>query len=302
LGELASRQHGVVSIRQLIALGYSRSAIERGREVGRLHQLDRGVYAVVHTNLTPHGHCLAGVLACGPRALLSHYSASWLWGLTRHSPIPVHATGPSPRGGRPPVRIHRARNLIEEDRSLQDGIPVTSPARTALDMAPRLKPGALRKLLQRAEELQLLDLDAFEAVADRSRGHRGGRPLRLALALYRPPPFSRSDFETRFLDLIAAAGLPRPSTGFNVLGYELDFYWPAAGFVIELDVYETHGSRNSFHSDRRRDEDLTLAGLEVIRVTDKRLEDSPAELIERLRKRLPSTPAPNLHEPQSSRS
>ena len=88
LAELADRQHGVVSIRQLTGpLGYSRSAVDRAVRAGRLHRLYRGVYAVGHTNLSLHGQCLAAVLACGPDALLSHYSAAWLWGLTKTYPL-----------------------------------------------------------------------------------------------------------------------------------------------------------------------------------------------------------------------
>lgn len=159
LAELAGRQHGVVSLAQLTSrLGYSPSAVTRAATTGRLHRLYRGVYAVGHTNLSPHGRCLAAVLSYGPNALLSHYSAAWLWGIARWSPIPVSVTVPSPRARRPPIRLHHARALTPADRDEMDRIPVTSVPRTALDLAAKLRARQLMRLLERAEELRLFDL------------------------------------------------------------------------------------------------------------------------------------------------
>jgi predicted transcriptional regulator of viral defense system len=97
LADLAKRQHGVVSIDQLLGgLGYSRTAVVRGSAEARLHRIHRGVYAVGHTGLSLRGQCLAAVLACGPGGLLSHYSAAWLWGLAQWSPVPIHSPRRSP--------------------------------------------------------------------------------------------------------------------------------------------------------------------------------------------------------------
>jgi len=92
----------------------------------------------------------------------------------------------------------------------------------------------------------------------------------------------RSNLEKRFRHLVIAAGLPRPQTNVAVEGYELDAYWEAEGFAVELDVYATHGSRRSFEADRERADDLLLAGIELIRVTDVRLEREPRETIARV--------------------
>ena len=260
----------------------------REERSGRLHRVHRGVYAVGHTNLSLHGQCLAAVFAVGPGSLLSHYSAAWLWDLGIRNPRPFHVTGPGPRRYRPPppIRIHRARNLTPRDRALVEGIPVTSVARTSLDLAAAIRPRRLTRLLEREEELRLFDLEEVESVIDRNRGHHGSRRLRKATALYQPPPFSRSGLERHFLDLAAEAGLPRPATGYNELGYELDVYWPEHRFAVELDTFETHGSRLSFHEDRRRHEDLTLAGIAMVRITDERLAEAPTEVIERIRAEL----------------
>jgi hypothetical protein len=270
-------------VRQLRGvLGYSHSSVERAVQRGSLHRLHQGVYAVGHRDLSLYGKCLAAVLGCGPGALLSHWSAAWLWGVLSTSPIPIHVTTPIPRRSRPGLRIHRSRTLTDEDRASREGIPTTSVPRTALDLASRIRRRSLDRLLQGAEELRLVDLPEFEAVLTRNRGHRGAGPLQRALAVYGPAPFTRSGLERRFLELVAAAGLPRPATGFNEAGYELDVYWPDLRFAVELGVFETHGSRLSFEEDSVRHEDLKLVGVELIRVTGLRLGREPDRVLERV--------------------
>ena len=282
LAELADRQHGVVSTFQLKALGYSKSAIWRACSSGRIHSVDRSVYAVGHTRLSPHGGCVAAVLASGPGALLSHYSAAWLWGLANWSPSPFHVTGPVARSARLPIRIHRARRLEEVDRWEVEGMPVTAVPRTLLDLAAILRPDRLQRLLERAEELKRFDLGPVEELLDRTRGHHGWGRLRRAIALYRPPPFTRSQFERRFFEAVVRAGLPRPATNFVEAGFELDVYWPAHRFVAELDTYGTHGTHGAFERDRLRQEDLKLAGIEMTRVTDVRFAHEPDAVLARV--------------------
>jgi hypothetical protein len=283
LADLAKRQHGVVSIRQLMGpLGYSQSAVKRGADAGRLHRIHRGVYAVGHTHLTQQGRCLAAVLACGPRALLSHHSAAWLWGISSTSPAPFEVTAPAPRKARPPIVLHYARELAPEDRVLREGIPATSLARTLLDIAAATRFERLRRMIERSEELRLFDLAAAESVLARNAGHHGAGPLRRVLAVYRPAPFTRSGLERRFLDLVRDAGLPQPATGYNELGFELDVYWPEHRFAVELDTYETHGSREAFERDRIRHEELALAGIEMIRITGTRLGRESRQVIARI--------------------
>ncbi len=140
----------------------------------------------------------------------------------------------------------------------------------------------LERCLERAEELELFDLRPLESLLGRTVGHPGHGRLRRAIALYQAPAFTRSGLERRFLDLVLKAGLPRPSTGFNVAGYELDVYWQEEHFAVELDTFETHGSRGAFERDRRRQEDLKLTGVEMIRVTGRRLEREPRQVVERV--------------------
>jgi len=229
-----------------------------------------------------HGQCLAAVLSCGPRALLSHASAAWLWGVSPRSPSPFQVVVPTDRTSKPSLIIRRSRALTEEDRALRDGIPVTALPRTLLDVAATFRFDRLQRAIERAEELQLFDLGAVEALLARTHGHPGTGRLRRAIALYLPPIFTRSGLERRFLELVEKAGLPQPATGFNEAGYELDAYWPRERFAVELDTFETHGSREAFERDRRRQEDLKLVGVEMMRITDHRLDREPEAVIERL--------------------
>jgi very-short-patch-repair endonuclease len=282
LAELAGRQHGVVSVRQLHRLGYSDGAIAKAVKGGRLHRFHRGVYAVGHLHLTVHGRCLAAVLACGPHALLSHNSAAWVWGLLKAPPERIHVTGPISRAPRPPLVLHHSRILVVEDRALEERIPVTALPRTLLDLAAAFDSERLRRVLKRAEELNLFDLGPAEALLRRCGGHHGRERLRRAIALYRPPRFTRSEVERKFVELLEARDLQQPLTNFHEAGYELDVYWPELRFAVELDVFETHGTRESFESDRLRQEDLKLAGVELTRVTGRRLEAEPQQVIERV--------------------
>lgn len=283
LAELARRQHGVVSIRQLeTKLGFSRTTIQREVEAKRLHRLHRGVYAVGHLTLSKHGHCLAAVLACGPEALLSHRSAAWLWGLWRYGPTPLHVTGPQPRRPRPPIRLHRSAILTEADRAVERNIPVTALPRTLLDCATELRLSQLQRMLERSEELKLFDLGPIEELLARSGRHKGRRGLRRAIALYAPVPFTRSGFERRFFEAVLAAGLPQPATNYFEAGFELDVYWPERRFAVELDTYATHGTNAAFERDHVRDEDLALAGIKLIRVTDVRFHREPEAVLKRV--------------------
>jgi hypothetical protein len=273
----------VVSIRQLeTMLGYPRSAVQREVAAGRLHRLHRGVYAVGHRHISSYGRCLAAVLACGPAALLSHRSAAWLWGISRYGPKPLAVTAPQPRKQRHPIQLHRSAILTAADRALEEGIPVTAVPRTLLDCASECRFSQLQRMLERSEELKLFDLGTVEELLDRSGRHAGRGQLRRAIALYEPVPFTRSQFERRFFEAVLGVGLPRPATNFVEAGFELDVYWPEHRFAVELDTYGTHGTNAAFERDHLRDEELMLAGIEMVRVTDVRFHREPEVVLERV--------------------
>lgn len=146
IAELADRQHGVVATWQLVALGLTHDDIRYRAKIGRLHRIYRGVCAVGHRNLTPKGHRMAAVLACGADAVLSHRSAAAHWGIGSPS-YKTDVTTPLAKRSRNKIRAHTA-TLHEEDRTIHDGIPITSVARTILDLAARATRDQLTYLIE----------------------------------------------------------------------------------------------------------------------------------------------------------
>jgi len=298
IAAVASRQHGVVSRRQLLTLGCTRHQIQGRATSGRLHRLHRGVYAVGHRRLTRHGHWMAAVLSCGPGALLSHRSAAALWGILAPSDSFPDVTVRGARPSRNGLRIHRARGLTSRDHAVREAITVTAPARTIVDLAVAVDRRRLERAVEAAERLGLFDLRAIDEVLSRSTRRPGSRALRSVLSAYREPAFTRSELERRFLELVKGAGLPSPSMNASIAGHEVDALWLEEGLVVELDGYESHRTRAAFERDRRRDEELLLAGLRVIRLTAWRIAQGPQLVTERLRAHLdrtrrhsPTTPA-----------
>jgi len=281
-------------------LGYSEEAVRHARETGRIHSLHRGVYAVGHPAVSLHGECQAATLACEPEALLSHRSAAWLWGLTRRFARPVEVTASSPRQTRGELRVHSAAAMTPVDRDTVDEIPLTSVARTLLDFAA-VDPRYLGKAIENAYRLDLLNLIAIDELISRSQGFRGVARLRKAVHVYRGSAFTRSDFERYFFDRGRRGEFPRPSMNLFVEGHEIDAYWPEERFAVELDTYEYHGGPAAFERDRRRQEDLKLAGIEMVRITGMRFEREPGAVANRIRRLLaqrrrqlglPSPPSP----------
>jgi very-short-patch-repair endonuclease len=279
---LATRQYGVVSHRQMLRLGYSESAIGRAAAAGRLHRVYRGVYAVGHMSLSAHGRSLAAVLACGRGALLSHGSAAWAWGLFPGCPACPDVSVPTRGRRRDSIRLHHAPAIGGGDRAIREHIPVTAVPRTLLDLAASISSHRLERVIERSEQLRLFDLRAVDALLARTRGHHGAGRLRRTLSAYRESSFTRSGLERRFLELARQAGLPTPSANVYVAGYELDVYWPRERFCVELDGYEHHRTRAAFERDRLRQEDLKLAGIEMIRLTATRLAREPEAAMARL--------------------
>lgn len=285
LARLAAEQHGVVGLGQLRGLGYGGEAIRRAKESGRIHPIDRGVYAVGHPSLTKHGQCLAAVLSCEGGALLSHRSAAWLWGLTKRFAMPVEVTATSPRRTRLTIRMHSAEALTPSDATASEGIPVTAIPRTLLDFAAT-DPSYLAQALNNARRLGLLDFIAIDELIERSKGFRGVARLRDAMLTHRPRAFTRSGLERQFMRITRRAGLPIPSMNLFVEGYELDAYWAPERFAVELDTYDYHGDPIAFEQDRLRQEDLKLAGIEMTRVTGVRMDREPEAVAARLRRLL----------------
>ena len=277
IAELAATQHGVVARRQLFTVGLRRGAIDRRLATGRLHSLHPAVYAVGQPRIAGPGRLLAAVLACGDHALLSHRSAAALWELLPYAGSRVHVT--AAHRGRRSLRgicVHSIRRPHVENRAARSGIPLTSVARTLLDLAQNVRQDQLERAFEQAERLRLLDLSAAVRLCERSNGHRGLTRLRpLVAQAGRPVAETRSELERRFLRLCDDNGLPPAAVNVVVAGHEVDALWRAARLVVEIDGFEYHGTRAAFERDRARDADLQLAGFRVLRVTSRRLSREP---------------------------
>lgn len=269
---LAERQHAVVTRAQLVALGLSDQGIGRRVEDGRLHRVHRGVYAVGHPSLTIEGRFFAAVATLGEGAVLSHLSAAVLWRLRPARGPRIDVTVPS-RGGRSRRRaviVHRAP-LAASDVTTRNGIPVTTPARTLVDLADVLPRRQLERALDEAAYLRL-DLGGLEPLP----GRRGSRLLAGVLARHDPGSTrTRSELEERMLGLCRRFRVPTPAVNATVHGDEVDFVWRDARLMVETDGWAAHGTRGAFERDRRRDAELVAAGWRVMRISHTRLEREP---------------------------
>jgi hypothetical protein len=288
LGRLATAQHGVVSKRQLVRLGFGEDGVKLRIEQGRLAPVHRNVYAVGHSRLTRRGRWWAAVLAYGPDALLSHRTAAVLWGLQRPRRGAIHVTAGCGRQGlerREGIWIHRCR-FTAKDLTTRDGLPVTTVARTLFDLAEVVPFGFLKGAAEEADRLKLLRLRELEEVCERGHGRRALRPVRRLLAELGVPDEGRSPLEIRFAAFVRRHRLPPPVQNVHVLEHEVDALWSDAKLIVELDSWEHHGHRAAFERDRARDPELLIAGYRTVRVTHRRLDREAGQLAAEIRRLL----------------
>jgi very-short-patch-repair endonuclease len=225
---------------------------------------------------------MAAVLAAGPAAVLSHAAAAALWELRRSAAVLVDVTVPGTGSRkRPGLRIHRARTL---ETTTHEGIPVTTPARTILDLAATLQRRPLERLLDQAENTRLTDVPSLEAVARAHTGHRGASRLLAILDAHEPgSTLTRSELEEVFLTLCRNAGLPRPAVNARVVGPEVDFVFTEQRLLVETDSWRWHRTREAFERDRDRDALHTRAGYRTLRFTHRQLSSEPDAVAQTLR-------------------
>ena len=282
--ELAGRQHGVVARRQLLALGFSKSAIEHRVERGRLYVVAHGVYAVGWPSLTRERRWMAAVLACGGGAALSHRSAAALWAIGTEKPGVIDV---SVRRRcelrRPGLRVRGRPSLSAKDIVIRDAIPVTAPVPTLVDLASELRPLAIERAVNEADKRDLIDPEALRSALDDYAGERGVKILRKILDK-RTFRLSDSNLEILFRPIAAAAGLPPPLTKQVVNGFEIDFFFPALGLVIETDGLRYHRTPSTQTRDARRDRAHTLAGMTPLRFTHYEIKHEPSRVQAELRR------------------
>jgi hypothetical protein len=272
IAALADAQHGRVARRQLLALGIGPDAIDHRVAKRRLHVTHPGVYAVGHRVATREARWMSAVLAAGADAVLSHRAAAALWGLRQSDRVEVIV----PNDRRPSgFGVHRTA-LPPDEVTVRSGIPVTTVARTLVDLAAKVPKHQLRKAVDEAERLRLTGPLSLADVISRYPGKRGIRAIRAILAeggigLH----ITRSEFEDRFRGFIEQSGLPRPDpNGFVAAGgrvFECDAVWSEQQLIVELDSRGFHDTRAAFERDRERDRILSAAGWLVVRVTWRQL-------------------------------
>lgn len=282
----------MVSRRQLINLGLSPKAIERRVASARLHVLWRGVYAAGRPTVTAQGWWMAAVLACGTGAVLSHDSAARLWGMRgtntgyegrRVRPPVIHVSVPSNRSRRlDGIRSHRRRQLGHTELAQREGIPVTTPARTLIDLATLLQPSQLEAAVNAADKLGLVDPEQLRRKVDHRRGTDGVKALRRLLDR-QTFSLTDSELERRFLKLIRRAGLPAPKTQQRIEGFRVDFLWLELRLVVETDGLRYHRTAAQQAKDRLRDQALVAKGLTVLRFTHAQVVFEPSRVVETLR-------------------
>lgn len=264
----------MVSRAQLIALGFNAGEIAYRLKVGRLHLLHRGVYAVGHRPPSPLAAAMAAVLACGPKAVLSHRAAGALWGIVPRWPARAEVTALREHR-HPGIHVHRSHRA---DVTTRHGIPVTTPTRTLLDLADLLDDRALARAVNEAYVQRLTTPQDLAALLTRSFGRRTAR---LAPHASAATP-TRSHLEDEFLRFVKRHDLPRPQVNQRIAGHEVDFVWRAQRLIVELDGYAFHATRQAFERDRERDADLLDAGFSTLRITQRRLRGHPAKEARRL--------------------
>ena len=217
---------------------------------------------------------MAAVLACGPDAVLSHRSAAALWRIQPRWPARIDVTAPS-RRRHPNLRIHHSPDA---ESTMHHGIPVTTPARTLLDLADVLDDRALTRALN---EAQVLRLTAPAHLTTFLTSHPGRRTSRLAREL--SATATRSHLEDDFLRFLRRHRLPIPELNQHIAGHEVDAVWRDRRLVAELDGYAFHHTRHAFEHDRDRDADLLDAGFSTLRITHRRLSRHATKEADRLR-------------------
>ena len=268
--DLVRRQHGVITLAQLFELGFTYEAVRQRVATGRLHRRYRGVYAVGRPELTRCGEWMAATLACGANAALSHASAAALWGIVpdRGEPIEVSLAGDRRPHG---VEVHRRRSF---EASRHEGIPVTTPICTIVDLAPRLSRKRFERMVGQADIDEVTNPEDLRRALD-SMGRRPGvrvTRLRLDRRTFR---LTRSELERILIPIALRAGLPMPLTRQVVNGFEVDFDWPDLRLIVESDGLRYHRTPGQQSVDRVRGNVHIAAGFTHLRFSDEQIAFEP---------------------------
>lgn len=288
IGLHASNRHGLVTRTAAVQLGLSTRMIEGRLRTGRWSALGRGVYRVVGVPVTWEQKVLAACLLAGDDSVASHSSAAVLWEMSGMKPAWPEVTVPrgvSARRAARLARVHHSGLLEADDVAVHISIPVTSPARTVIDLAGRLSPTALVDVVDGAVCRRLVGIDTLRArIGELSPSRPGLAALRQVLEAWTPGPLPANKVEMRLVRLLLAHGISAPERQHEVrvdgaLVARMDLAWPAAMLAVELQSVRWHATPQHYNADRQRI--LTLKGLgwQVIEVTPRLLDDDGGALL-----------------------
>jgi hypothetical protein len=282
----------MISRFQLMQIGFTDRQIVRRIEKEQLLVVRRGVYSLGHVPNSRRATWMSAVLFSGPGSVLSHRSAAALWDFRDWSG-PVEVLSPVTgrrRGDRrdpshlaPPL-VRKVGRLDSSHMTLTRGIPVTTVARTLVDLAAVLNERQLSYALNSASIKKLVDTDDLRRVMLESGGRKGIGNLRKLLARHHPlTVLTRSELEARFLALLRISGFPEPLVNVTIAFCEVDFYWPRYELVVELDGRQFHDTAIAFEEDRERTARLEMSGRRVLRLTWDMVVNQPAVTTAKLR-------------------
>ena len=287
LGRIASATHGVVTRAQLLQAGVSRMQIASRLRTGALLQEHRGVYRVGHRAPSIEATYLAAVLAAGKRAILSGRAAACLWGLVKGPAPPAEVISPNERRIHG-VTVHRCRNLSALDVATCRRVPVTTVARTLVDLAAPLSPAALARACHEAGVRYGTTPGDVEGVLERRPSSPGARKLREIIR--GDTRVTLSKLEAVFLKHLRDDGLALPLTNRPAGGHRVDCRWPKHRLTVELDGYRFHNSRYSWEQDRRREREARARGDDFRRFTYGDVLENPEPMLTELRPILTKRP------------
>jgi hypothetical protein len=277
IARMASRSHGVVTRRQLVAAGITRAEIEQRLAKGSLIREHRGVYRVGHRAPSTEARYMAAVKASGDDAVLSGRAAAFLHELIRGTPPQPEVTTRTDRHV-PGVKTRRSNHI---EKTTNRGISVTSVPRTLVDIAAELSEEQLARACHEAGVRHRTTPAQVEAVLATRPKTKGAATLRRIL--HGDAHVTLSGLEDRFLELLRNAGLPLPVTNRRAGGRRVDCRWPEHRLTVELDSYRYHGSRHAWEQDRQREREARARGDDFRRYTHGDVFERPRAMLAELR-------------------
>jgi very-short-patch-repair endonuclease len=273
VAQIAAAQRGLATRAQLRLAGLTDSQIDGRLRRGQLRRIHQGVLTV-SSGATPDWFAeTAALLACGPLAVLSHLTALRAWALPAadrgggHEQIAITVQRGDRRRSHTGITVHRTTNLPDRQVRRIQGLRVTDPARTLADVAPRLTPRQLERVLDEALARRLTSFARLQEAIVARRATANLARLVAARDGTGARTVTESEAEERFLQLIREAGLPEPLWQVELHGYRVDAYWPEARFAVEIDGFQWHSGRRHFERDRLKDRTLADHGIQTTRIT-----------------------------------